>query len=950
MVQRIELVLVLCLSCMLPWGLMAADGLYGGPHGTPTLVPSAYDGVAWRECLDRPFALIRSSTHPAWMLRAESTVLRCFSKPDKYDWSPPTALLVPTRDGIRSLRRGGEMDGAVMSRPWLLASFAGSESFDVFDAPYLVVLQHRAEAIRLDADGVTLTFSEEETGWVGAMPLFGMLKLPLRDSLIRELPCVQRSLASWTWSESLPDDVIRRCDWWSRTIRAFPVRMMESFSVDDTARTLTIRQEYEYFNTTDDWGTEPLKFAAVAPTLGLALDHGTFPVTFSAPLHDPGLMTHFGPLVGALGVDRLDAVYSLMSYIHETERMQVPPPESAVGQEALGILRKAMAKRFPDGDSWRVDFGKWSFCWAIQSDYWYPYGLPYLEDPEAIEKARGSLRKYYDEYVLQRERFGPHRGKLQLHGPGIASWGRWGDSGKFSANLLRSVWAYAHFTDDWDLIRERWALLKRLFITPEEMDWTGVGRHSIAEQGDEAPPCIAMARMAYRVGDMDTYHFASYCAVREFVHHYVKSYGSSYFYRHQPVNRAEPMPMKVFPTNIWGTTAGWQIDGPHYPRKHGERQYTNRWVRFHCLDTARFFRDYLSKPVAWELTDPELGWDHWAWRYNRDDSHIMTSYIRARSFLMEDSPEKLASLVPPSCMREYEPTGTIAPMIAFIRTARARETDRLIPAAEHPSPYAAGLERSAERENTYSIAQDYYGSYPPAPLWWKWGRGRKQHRVFGGFDPFPGMVRGHAGRQRLSYVSELFWFDPVVPREAGAVTPTTTEWETQAWSVCGPFSNPEDDGLKQRVYEPEQGVELDKSYTHDGLTASWHRLVPIDNGKNRGRLDMEGTLLNKKTPKGGKLAYVSGFVKSDRVQRAVLRLGAAGGMRVWVNGEEVHYWHVGSKWEEGRVTIALRKGSNEILIKVGKGWGKWQVYASVVGADDLPLPGLEFSALSPGGK
>ena len=901
-------------------------------------VESVYGRVDLGRDLDKPMALIRSALHPAWMMSFKSSRVECFTRQaDDHDWAPPSFAVVKTRAGSDSVRRGQSIEGRAMTRPWVIVSWAGAEGFEYYDAPFLLVLQHRPTAVEMTDAGLSLSFARD-AGWVAAMPLFGYMKLPQEGSPIREYPCVQRGTTPWTWDERLPDDVAARADWWSRTVRAYPVAMRETFSVNDVAESLTIRQDYEYLTTRDDWRTSRLKFAAIPPTLAMAIGRGTFPVYFSSPIHDPELMTPFGPLKGALGVDRLDATYDLMTYVHNTERMKLPPADDPVAGEALAILRGAMAKRFASADSWRIDFGKNLFCWAIMSDYWYPYGLPYLDDPEVTARAKGSLRKYYDEYVLRRERFDPHRGKLMLHGPGIGSWGSWGDAGKFSSNMLRSIWAYAHFTGDWGLIEDRWGIIKRLFITPEEMSWTCVGRVAIAEMGDEAPPCLAMARMAYAVGDTDQYHFASYCYIRELVHHYVKSHGSEYFYTHQPLNRMEPMPRKVFPSNIWGTTAGWQVDGPHYPRKHGERQYTNRWVRFHCFDTARFYRDYLRDAVEWELTDPEIGWGHWAGRYNRDDSHIMTSYIRVRSMLLEDSPEKLSSIVPPSCMRVYEPSGTIAPMIAFMRTASPRETDRVIPRKAGASPFVAGLERSAERMNQQCVAMDYYGSYPPTPVWWKWGIGRRKHRSFGGFDAFPGAVRGFTGHRRLSYVSELNWFEPVA--ESTVAAPSADETE---WLCCGPFPDPEDDGLTLLSYEPETRTDLAAAYRHGDMTAQWKSAPRVGGGKERGRFDLEGALLGG-APKGGKLGYLLCHVRADRPRRAVLSMGNAGGVRAFVNGEQVYYGYTNSKWRSARVTVGLKAGWNRVLVKVGTGWGKWRPSVELSDADGTPLEGVEFSA------
>jgi len=119
----------------------------------------------------------------------------------------------------------------------------------------------------------------------------------------------------------------------------------------------------------------------------------------------------------------------------------------------------------------------------------------------------------------------------------------------------------------------------------------GWGRYLIAEMGDMAPPCAAMARLAWGVGDLEYYGFAAYCFAKELAVHYVMSLGAEYFYERRPHDRPEPMDEKVFLTNIWGETAGWQIGGPRYPRETPKRQYMNRWTRFQYPDTARFYRD-----------------------------------------------------------------------------------------------------------------------------------------------------------------------------------------------------------------------------------------------------------------------------------------------------------------------------------------------------------------------
>src|SRR5262249_10856397 len=145
---------------------------------------------------------------------------------------------------------------------------------------------------------------------------------------------------------------------------------------------------------------------------------------------------------------------------------------------ALERLRQVAREKFKSVDRYDYDHGGLNnFCWAIQGDEWYAKALPYY-DEETRRNALGGLRKYFREDVLVTNRFrtrefpkGSGREYFILEGPGINSRGVLGDAGKFSANLLETLWAYAHYTGDWDLVRERWPLVKKLFTTPAETRW-----------------------------------------------------------------------------------------------------------------------------------------------------------------------------------------------------------------------------------------------------------------------------------------------------------------------------------------------------------------------------------------------------------------------------------------------------------------------------------------------
>jgi hypothetical protein len=190
----------------------------------------------------------------------------------------------------------------------------------------------------------------------------------------------------------------------------------------------------------------------------------------------------------------------------------------------------------------------------------------------------------------------------------------------------------------------------------------------------------------------------------------------------------EFMPEEVYLTNFWGDTAAWQIDGPAYPEKTGERQFTNRWVRFKNEDVARFYRDFLLDDVRKELDLLTGRWE--PKRRTQNDSHIMPSLVQRRSLLLNESPADLAKVATPE--RFGGPaSGVIASCLAVLRTSRPTRFERLIPPGE-PTPFVAGLERENAGPSTY-LAQAVQHqvtdkkaktSTPTWPLvtWWGWKR------------------------------------------------------------------------------------------------------------------------------------------------------------------------------------------------------------------------------------
>jgi len=688
----------------------------------------------WRQS---PLSVISSELSPAILVHSPAKRIVLFGNLHLWGLGEPTHLAFDTKLGIRLINRpiGSvvNLTSPQMSAPWMLVWFHGATGWEKWDSAWLVVWQHRLENATLDSTGLHATV-QGGVGYVALMPLYGLYK---------------PRTAVW---KTVPPDAARKCVFWSRALLRYPVKCEETFRIDPKADSVVIRDQFRWIDWQDDWRTHPLKFAPISPTLALAYIGGRMPVKFTRKVYNPGLFTSYGPYMGCMNCDSYEEYFPVLHYITQTEEVQKPNLSDPIVAQAYARLQDAMRNTFgnPDG-LFHQDFGDpvnfsqpppqksdgGNTCWALMSAQYYCRALPYLSS-NLLTQAKARLHRYFADWVLQPERYKPFKGKLLLVGPGIGTWGGYDDAGKFSSNVLTTLWAYAEYSGDWSLIRQRWTLIRKLFVTPRECTWRGFGRDSIAEMGDEASPPLACARMAYRIGDKAVFAWGAYIFVRELTHLIVKQTGATYFVKHQPINSMEKIPDDVYLTNLWGDTAGWQIDGPTYPQHTGERQYTNRWVRFGDPDVARFLRDHAEDLIRKELDGLLSSGRFTVNRKNSlDDPHILPSMVRLRSLLLDESPDRLAEITPVNA-NVYPNSGVVAYCSAFLRTSRPIRYANIIPESKTKTGWLEGIERSRGLdEPILDCSPEWNSGANPNPgqitlTWWGWSPPKSDSSIPGG--------------------------------------------------------------------------------------------------------------------------------------------------------------------------------------------------------------------------
>jgi hypothetical protein len=163
------------------------------------------------------------------------------------------------------------------------------------------------------------------------------------------------------------------------------------------------------------------------------------------------------------------------------------------------------------------------------------------------------------------------------------------------------------------------------------------------------------------------------------------------------------------------------------------------------------------------------------------------------------------------------------------------------------------------------------------------------------------------------------------------------------FQVCGPFDNPRYGDLRYGLftdYTPDQRVNLRDRMA--GIKGGEVRWTPVQ-AREDGLLDLSKTcgVLNYA------LAYAACWVRSPDERDTELSVGSDDGVRVRVNGQIVlsHLTERGVYPEDDNrdkdiVPVRLRKGWNQVLLKVEQGIGGWSLQVKILDPKgDLELSG-----------
>jgi lysophospholipase L1-like esterase len=147
-------------------------------------------------------------------------------------------------------------------------------------------------------------------------------------------------------------------------------------------------------------------------------------------------------------------------------------------------------------------------------------------------------------------------------------------------------------------------------------------------------------------------------------------------------------------------------------------------------------------------------------------------------------------------------------------------------------------------------------------------------------------------------------------------------YEVDKFYYVGPFDNEDGKGFA-RAYPPEQGVDLVASYKGSaGEILKWQEAPPTWNDA----ASYHDLSVIKK--KDWAVVYVAGYFNSDHAQTLQALAGSDDTLSIWLNGEKVlaHEIYRAAGAEQERVSLNVKPGRNEILLKICQGTGGWGFY------------------------
>ncbi len=178
--------------------------------------------------------------------------------------------------------------------------------------------------------------------------------------------------------------------------------------------------------------------------------------------------------------------------------------------------------------------------------------------------------------------------------------------------------------------------------------------------------------------------------------------------------------------------------------------------------------------------------------------------------------------------------------------------------------------------------------------------------------------------------------DPSAKAAAQAVITSIEEFEDYitAWQVAGPYFERGKDAttIFDMTFAPENPA--------DAAKVNWKPMIASPDPNRPWLLDLQ-----KAVGGGNRAAYLKTRIESDKEQKVKMEIGSDDGVKVWLNGAVVHSNNATRGLSPGQdvVETTLKKGSNDLLVKISNGGAQWEACLRLRTPDGKRVGGLKIA-------
>lgn len=479
-----------------------------------------------------------SALSPALQLHTDSDSVNIFSEITKCGAGLPSRIaFMNNKNAVSIVEKDGTVSGKDMAANWILVWFNGSKGWDEFDIPWLFVLEKKPTAVSIGSDALSFKFSQS-AGYISGMPLFGVKLISLSETA--------------SWKERVPDEIAKRCSFWSKVLTAAPNGVKRSFSIDYANDKMLMKDQFTHSQIKDEWNTSPVKLAPLPPALVLATSSGNIPIFVNKKNSDLDLATLHGPYLAISDAD--EYLVSIEKIVHFSNEVRNVVPGN---QKETIPLQNELNKIFSDNMKYMNTHPWDEMFWVnkfVPGNVENPalsnviQAIQYLPN-DLKEKVSQAIKTEVENYLLfegkptdeikpklmpeLQNRELTFTIKNPLSGKNLSSFTPRQDVSAIDSLCVESfrlyiAWQYAYTFNRPEFIEKNWEKINRFFnLIPNSHDWAvciswdtfsgiRVG-NGLQESGVIHAGASAMARMANTMKDFKLRDKAVYFSVMQLV-------------------------------------------------------------------------------------------------------------------------------------------------------------------------------------------------------------------------------------------------------------------------------------------------------------------------------------------------------------------------------------------------------------------------------------------------